>query len=232
MRCENGSVTPAGKITVREGQTQVFTFTPNAGYTVDKVLVDGENVGVVTSYTFKYVTKDHTIEVVFAKSGETSGKFVDVPKSSYYEEAVNWAAENDIVSGVSSDRFDPDGPCTRAQAMTLLWRISGRPAPKSTVHRFTDVKPGSYYEQAVLWGVENGIIVGTGSTTFSPDAICTRAHAVALLYRAAGNPAVSGTARFSDVAPNAYYASAVAWAEMKGITTGIGGGLLDRKSVV
>lgn len=222
---ENGSVTPAGKITVREGQTQVFTFTPNAGYTVDKVLVDGENVGVVTSYTFKYVTKDHTIEVVFAKSGETSGKFVDVPKSSYYEEAVNWAAENDIVSGVSSDRFDPDGPCTRAQAMTLLWRISGRPAPKSTVHSFTDVKPGSYYEQAVLWGVENGIIVGTSSTTFSPDAICTRAHAVALLYRAAGNPAVSGTARFSDVAPNAYYASAVAWAEMKGITTGIGGGL-------
>ena len=222
---ENGSVTPAGKITVREGQTQVFTFTPNAGYTVDKVLVDGENVGVVTSYTFKYVTKDHTIEVVFAKSGETSGKFVDVPKGSYYEEAVNWAAENDIVSGVSSDRFDPDGPCTRAQAMTLLWRISGRPAPKSTVHSFTDVKPGSYYEQAVLWGVENGIIVGTGSTTFSPDAICTRAHAVALLYRAAGNPAVSGTARFSDVAPNAYYASAVAWAEMKGITTGIGGGL-------
>lgn len=222
---ENGSVTPAGKITVREGQTQVFTFTPNAGYTVDKVLVDGENVGVVTSYTFKYVTKDHTIEVVFAKSGETSGKFVDVPKGSYYEEAVNWAAENDIVSGVSSDRFDPDGPCTRAQAMTLLWRISGRPAPKSTVHSFTDVKPGSYYEQAVLWGVENGIIVGTGSTTFSPDAICTRAHAVALLYRAAGNPAVSSTARFSDVAPNAYYASAVAWAEMKGITTGIGGGL-------
>ena len=222
---ENGSVTPAGKITVREGQTQVFTFTPNAGYTVDKVLVDGENVGVVTSYTFKYVTKDHTIEVVFAKSGETSGKFVDVPKSSYYEEAVNWAAENDIVSGVSSDRFDPDGPCTRAQAMTLLWRISGRPAPKSTVHSFTDVKPGSYYEQAVLWGVENGIIVGTSSTTFSPDAICTRAHAVALLYRAAGNPAVSGTARFSDVAPNAYYASAVVWAEMKGITTGIGGGL-------
>ena len=109
--------------------------------------------------------------------------------------------------------------------MTLLWRISGRPAPKSTVHSFTDVKPGSYYEQAVLWGVENGIIVGTSSTTFSPDAICTRAHAVALLYRAAGNPAVSGTARFSDVAPNAYYASAVAWAEMKGITTGIGGGL-------
>ena len=133
--------------------------------------------------------------------------------------------ENDIVSGVSDTRFDPDGFCTRAQAITLLWRMAGSPAPKSTSHNFTDVKPGSYYEQAVLWGVENGIIVGTSKTAFAPDGICTRAHAVVLLYRAAGNPAGSGTARFSDVAADAYYANAVAWAEEKGITTGIGGGL-------
>lgn len=222
---KNGSVSPAGHVSVRKDMDMPFTITPDEGYTVVKVLVDGKDVGAVTSYTFEKVTKAHTIEAVFAKPGATSGKFVDVPADSYYKEAVDWAVENDIVSGVSDTRFDPDGFCTRAQAITLLWRMAGSPAPKSTSHNFTDVKPGSYYEQAVLWGVENGIIVGTSKAAFTPDGICTRAHAVALLYRAAGNPAVSGTARFSDVAANAYYANAVAWAEEKGITTGIGGGL-------
>ena len=222
---KNGSVSPAGHVSVRKDMDMPFTITPDEGYTVVKVLVDGKDVGAVTSYTFEKVTKAHTIEAVFAKPGETSGKFVDVPADSYYKEAVDWAVENDIVSGVSDTRFDPDGFCTRAQAITLLWRMAGSPAPKSTSHNFTDVKPGSYYEQAVLWGVENGIIVGTSKTAFAPDGICTRAHAVVLLYRAAGNPAGSGTARFSDVAADAYYANAVAWAEEKGITTGIGGGL-------
>lgn len=222
---KNGSISPAGHVSVRKDMDMPFTITPDEGYTVVKVLVDGKDVGAVTSYTFEKVTKAHTIEAVFAKPGETSGKFVDVPADSYYKEAVDWAAENDIVSGVSDARFDPDGFCTRAQAITLLWRMAGSPAPKSTSHNFTDVKPGSYYEQAVLWGVENGIIVGTSKTAFTPDGICTRAHAVALLYRAAGNPAISGTARFSDVAADAYYANAVAWAEEEGITTGIGGGL-------
>ena len=222
---KNGSVSPAGHVSVRKDMDMPFTITPDEGYTVVKVLVDGKDVGAVTSYTFEKVTKAHTIEAVFAKPGETSGKFVDVPADSYYKEAIDWAVENDIVSGVSDTHFDPDGFCTRAQAITLLWRMAGSPAPKSTSHNFTDVKPGSYYEQAVLWGVENGIIVGTSKTAFAPDGICTRAHAVVLLYRAAGNPAGSGTARFSDVAADAYYANAVAWAEEKGITTGIGGGL-------
>ncbi len=221
---KNGSISPVGRTSVRRDMDMTFTITPDEGCTIAKVLVDGKDVGAVTSYTFEKVTKEHTIEARFTKTGETSGKFADVSADSYYKEAVDWAVENDIVSGVSNTRFDPDGPCTRAQAVTLLWRMAGCPAPKSTSHNFTDVKPGSYYEQAVLWGVENGIIVGTSKTTFTPDGICTRAHAVALLYRVAGNPAVSGTARFSDVAPNAYYANAVAWAEEKGITTGIGGG--------
>ena len=223
----NGSISPSGWTSVREGWDQTFTITPDKGYAVAKVLVDGKSVGTVTSYTFKNVTKDHTIEAVFMKSNGNpqTGVFVDVPEDSYYEEAVDWAVENGITNGVSSDRFDPDGLCTRAQIVTFLWRAAGSPAPKSTGHNFTDVKTGSYYEQAVLWAVENGITVGTSSTTFSPDATCTRAQAVTFLYRASGSPAVSGSAAFSDVATDAYYADAVAWAEKKGITTGIGGGL-------
>ena len=223
----NGSISPFGWTSIREGWDQTFTITPDKGYAVAKVLVDGKSVGAVTSYTFKNVTKDHTIEAVFMKSNGNpqTGVFVDVPEDSYYEEAVDWAVENGITNGVSSDRFDPDGLCTRAQIVTFLWRAAGSPAPKSTGHNFTDVKTGSYYEQAVLWAVENGITVGTSSTTFSPDATCTRAQAVTFLYRASGSPAVSGSAAFSDVATDAYYADAVAWAEKKGITTGIGGGL-------
>ena len=223
----NGSISPSGWASVREGWDQTFTITPDKGYAVAKVLVDGKSVGAVTSYTFKNVTKDHTIEAVFMKSNGNpqTGVFVDVPEDSYYEEAVDWAVENGITNGVSSDRFDPDGLCTRAQIVTFLWRAAGSPAPKSTGHNFTDVKAGSYYEQAVLWAVENSITVGTSSTTFSPDATCTRAQAVTFLYRASGIPAVSGSAAFSDVATDAYYADAVAWAEKKGITTGIGGGL-------
>ena len=223
----NGSISPSGWTSVREGWDQTFTITPDKGYVVARVLVDGKSVGAVTSYTFKNVTKEHTIEAVFMKSNGNpqTGVFVDVPENSYYEEAVNWAVENGITNGVSSDRFDPDGLCTRAQIVTFLWRAAGSPAPKSTGHNFTDVKAGSYYEQAVLWAVENGITVGTSSTTFSPDATCTRAQAVTFLYRASGSPAVSGSAAFSDVAADAYYADAVAWAEKKGITTGIGGRL-------
>ena len=223
----NGSISPSGWTSVREGWDQTFTITPDKGYAVAKVLVDGKSVGTVTSYTFKNVTKDHTIEAVFMKSNGNpqTGVFVDVPEDSYYEEAVDWAVENGITNGVSSDRFDPDGLCTRAQIVTFLWRAAGSPVPKSTGHNFTDVKAGSYYEQAVLWAVENGITVGTSSTTFSPDATCTRAQAVTFLYRASDSPAVSGSAAFSDVATDAYYADAVAWAEKKGITTGIGGGL-------
>ena len=77
----------------------------------------------------------------------------------------------------------------------------------------------------MAWAVENGITAGTGDGKFSPNTTCTREQAVAFLYRAAGSPAVSGGSAFSDVAANAYYANAVAWAEQNEITGGIGGGL-------
>ena len=90
---------------------------------------------------------------------------------------------------------------------------------------FADVPVDAYYYEAVKWAAEKGITGGTGNGLFSPDATCTRAQSAAFLYRAAGSPAVSGSAGFSDVAANAYYAQAVAWAKEHGITDGIGGGL-------
>ena len=222
----NGSISPSGWTSVRDGRDQTFTITPDKGYAVAKVLVDGKSVGAVKSYTFKNVTKDHTIEAIFMKSNGNpqTGVFVDVAEGSYYEEAIDWAVEKGITNGVSSNMFAPNDPCTRAQIVTFLWRAAGSPAPKS-MSSFTDVPADAFYAKAVAWTVENGITSGTGESKFSPNSTCTRAQAVTFLYRASGSPAVSGSAEFSDVATNAYYADAVAWAAKKGITTGIGGGL-------
>ena len=221
-----GSISPSGNVSVREGRDQTFTITPDKGYAVANVKIDGNSIGAVKSYTFENVSRTHTIEVVFMKANGNpqTGVFVDVAEGSYYEEAIDWAVEKGITNGVSSNMFAPNDPCTRAQIVTFLWRAAGSPAPKS-ISSFTDVPADAFYAKAVAWAVENGITSGTGESKFSPNATCTRAQAVTFLYRASGSPAVSGSAEFSDVSATAFYADAVAWAAKKGITTGIGGGL-------
>ena len=218
----NGSISPTGNVSVREGWDQTFTITPNKGYAVAKVLIDSKNVGAVKSYTFENVKKNHTIEVVFMKASGNpqTGVFVDVPEGSYYEEAVNWAVEKSITTGTDATHFSPDGICTRAQAVTFLWRAAGSPAAKSAVMPFTDVKAGSYYYDAVLWAVENGITKGTSDTMFSPDATCSRAQIVTFLWRSQKSPAAGTANPFTDVKASAYYADAVLWAVKEDVTKG------------
>ena len=218
----NGSISPTGNVSVREGRDQTFTITPNKGYAVDKVLIDSKNVGAVKSYTFENVKKNHTIEVVFMKASGNpqTGVFVDVPEGSYYEEAVNWAVEKGITTGTDATHFSPDGICTRAQAVTFLWRAAGSPAAKSAVMPFADVKVGSYYYDAVLWAVENGITKGTSETMFSPDATCSRAQIVTFLWRSQKSPAAGTANPFTDVKASAYYADAVLWAVKEDVTEG------------
>ena len=218
----NGSISPSGWTSVRHGWDQTFTITPDKGYAVAKVLVDGKSVGSVKSYTFKNVTKDHTIEVVFMKANGNpqTGVFVDVAEGSYYEEAVDWAVKNGITTGTGNNYFTPDGICTRAQAVTFLWRVAGSPTPKTEAMPFEDVLDGSYYYEAVLWAVENGITVGTSATTFSPELTCSRAHIVTFLWRAANSPSARTVNPFTDVATDAYYIDAVLWAVKHKITAG------------
>ena len=212
----NGSLSPSGNVSVRGGRDQAFTITPDQGYTVADVKIDGQSVGAVKSYTFEDVKTSHTIEVTFAKAAA----FVDVPAGSYYEDAVAWAAANGITTGTDATHFSPDGSCTRAQAVTFLWRAAGSPAPKAATMPYTDIPAGSYYRDAVLWAVENGITKGTSETTFSPDATCTRAQIVTFLWRAEKSPAAGSSDPFTDVKSTAYYADAVLWAVAAGITKG------------
>ena len=218
----NGSISPSGWTSVRHGWDQTFTITPDKGYAVAKVLVDGKSVGSVKSYTFENVTKDHTIAAIFMKSNcnPQTGVFVDVADGSYYEEAVDWAVENGITTGTGNNYFTPDGICTRAQAVTFLWRVAGSPTPKTEAMPFEDVLNGSYYYEAVLWAVENGITVGTSATTFSPELTCSRAHIVTFLWRAANSPSAKTANPFTDVAADAYYIDAVLWAVKLKITVG------------
>ena len=217
-----GSISPSGNVSVREGRDQPFTITPDKGYAVANVKIDGKSIGAVKSYTFENVRRTHTIEVIFMKANGTpqTGVFVDVATGGYYEDAVDWAVENGITKGTDDTHFSPDGICTRAQAVTFLWRAAGSPEPETRAMPFADVPAGSYYYDAVLLAVENGITEGTSDTRFSPNATCTRAQIVAFLWRSEKSPAASSRNPFADVKSSAYYADAVLWAVKENITKG------------
>ena len=222
----DGSVS-LSKTSAAKGDKVTITVKPEQHYEVDEVIVrdsKGKQLAVKDNgdgtYTFEMPADKVTVEPTFT----WVNPFADVANSAYYVDAVEWMLKREVTQGTTETTFSPNLNCTRAQIVTFLWRAAGSPEPKGTVG-FADVSAGSYYAKAVAWAVENGITGGTGNGLFSPNATCTRAQSAAFLYRAAGSPAVSGSAGFSDVAADAYYAQAVAWAKEHGITGGIGGGL-------
>lgn len=144
--------------------------------------------------------------------------FEDVSSGDYFYDAVSWAYGSGITDGTDEAHFSPDSGCTRAEAVTFLWRALGCPAA-SYPSSFADVDRDAYYADAVDWAVSNGVTDGTGAATFSPDAPCSRGEIVTLLCRALGGGA-GAAAPFADVPAGAYYADAVAWAYGSGITGG------------
>ena len=169
-----------------------------------KALVFTSNEGVIT---YLYRTEQQFDDVVDEKA--------------YYYDAVYWAVRNGITKGTGDKTFSPNANCTRAQMVTFLWRAAGCPEPAATGAAFADVAQNAYYYKAVLWAAENGITLGTGDKTFSPNANCTRAQTVTFLWRAAGKPEPSATnLAFADVAEGAYYHKAVLWAAENDVTRG------------
>ena len=223
---KNGDVTASHK-SAAKGTTITLTVDPDKGYVLDTLTVlDGKDKEIKLTekngkYTFTMPASKVTVAAMF-KAEQSTGKnpFTDVPAGSYYEDAVIWAVDKGITTGTSATTFNPNGICTRAQAVTFLWRAAGSPAAKSAVMPFTDVKAGSYYETAVLWAVENGITKGTSDTMFSPDATCTRAQIVTFLWRSQKSPAAGMANPFADVAADTYYIDAVLWAVKHNITVG------------
>ncbi len=160
------------------------------------------------------------LEMIDYLMAKQAAGFTDVPEDAYFAAPVAWAVDKNITSGLTANTFGPSASCTRAQAVTFLWKAAGSPAPKSTAHSFSDVKAGSWYETAVLWAVENGITSGTSASTFSPDAPCTRAQIVTFLWKAQSAPAAETANGFADVAADAWYFAPVQWAVKNGVTSG------------
>ena len=220
---KNGDVTASHK-SASKGTTVTLTVDPDKGYVLDTLTVlDGKDKEIKLTekngkYTFTMPASKVTVEAMFKATG--NNPFIDVPAGSYYEDAVIWAVDKGITTGTSATTFNPNGICTRAQAVTFLWRAAGSPAPKTKVMPFADVKAGSYYYDAVLWAVEQGITKGTSDTMFSPDATCTRAQIVTFLWRSQEAPAAGAVNPFTDVKADAYYADAVLWAVKEDVTKG------------
>ncbi len=154
-------------------------------------------------------------------TGSETG-FTDVSSDSWYYTAVYWAVENEITNGMTDTTFEPNTECSRAMIVTFLYRAAGSPSVDGIENPFTDVKEGSWYYDAVLWAVENGITKGMTDTTFAPNSICTRAQTVAFLMRYTGGSASGDSDNpFTDVSESAWYYEAVMWAVENGITNGM-----------
>ena len=229
-KTEHGTVTVSPK-SASKGDTVTVTVKPDSGYVLETLTVTDKNGNELTlkdkgngKYTFTMPAGKVEVKATFMEDNSMLNFFYDVPNNAYFYEAVKWAVKNGITDGVGNNLFAPEQPCTRAQIVTFLWRAAGSPEPKGAASGMTDVVSGSYYEKAVAWAIENGITTGTTTSTFSPDATCTRAQAVTFLARALKAKAASA-AEFSDVPTGSYFADAVAWAAANGVTEGIGGGL-------
>ena len=225
-KTENGTVTVSTETAVG-GSTVTITVKPDSGYKLESLTVtdkDGKALSLTDNgngtYTFTMPASKVEVKATFAED-KSLNPFRDVSDDAYYFDAVKWAVANGITNGTSATTFSPDEGCTRAQAVTFLWRVAGQPAPAEHKNPFADVKEGTYYYDAVLWAAEKGITIGTSDTTFSPDDTCTRAQIVTFLWRREGKAApTSANNPFADVKLSAYYGNAALWAIEKVITNG------------
>ena len=237
-KTENGTVTVSTKIAA-SGSTVTITVKPDDGFKLDELTVIDKNGNELKltdkgngKYTFTMPASKVEVNATFVKEVETS-PFGDVSTSAYYYEAVKWAQKKGITSGIGNGLFGPNQPCTRAQIVTFLWRAAGSPVVNYAMN-MSDVPEGSYYAEAVRWALSEGITTGTTGSTFSPDETCTRAQAVAFLFRYTASEAVTLqelVSGFSDADSVPGYAlPAMNWALAEEIVQGNGSKLMPNDS--
>ena len=223
---EHGTVTVSPE-SASKGDTVTITATPDKGYTLESLTVldkDGKALALTDKgggrYTFTMPAGKITVKAVFMDDNTMLNFFTDVHAEDYYYDAVLWAAQEGVTGGTSDTLFAPNAGCTRAQAVTFLWRAAGSPEPK-TLSSFADVPADAYYAKAVAWAVENNVAKGVNETAFAPDTSCTRAQIVTFLWRAQQSPASGGENPFTDVPAAAYYYNAVLWAVENDVAKGV-----------
>ncbi len=237
-KTENGTVTVSTKYAT-SGSSVTITVKPDDGFKLDELTVIDKNGNELKltdkgngKYTFTMPASKVEINAAFVKEVEIS-PFNDVSTSAYYYEAVKWAQKKGITGGIGNGLFGPNQPCTRAQIVTFLWRAAGSPVVNYAMN-MSDVPESSYSAEAVRWALSEGITTGTTENTFSPDSECTRAQAVAFLFRYAASEAVTLqelVSGFSDADSVPGYAlPAMNWALAEEIVQGNGSKLMPNDS--
>ena len=228
---DNGKISPE-TLEVKKGENQKFEIKANNGYEIEKVVVDGKSVGVVSEYTFNNIKESHKIEATFKKVDEQieeetwKNPFTDISKDDWFYNAIRYANENKLFNGVSETEFGPKINMTRGMIVTVLYRYAK--ANTSEEALFEDVTKGSYYSNAIAWAANNGIVKGVGENKFAPDAIVTRQDFVVILYRYAQKTGLNvevadktNILSYDDVKELSEYAvTAMQWAVERGIITG------------
>lgn len=222
---EGGGISPSGRVNVQERQDKTFTITPNEGYVIADVLVDGKSVGAAAEYTFEKAAGDHTIEASFQKKAERPewNPFVDVRAKDWFHDSVKAVYEEGWMLGTDSTHFSPAADTSRAMIATILWRLEGAPASK-TRDVYTDCVADSWYIDAVAWAAESGVVKGYGKGLFGPEDPVTREQLALMLWRYAGSPQTGGTLdHFADAdMADAWAVDALSWAAEQGILRGKG----------
>lgn len=191
--CGKEDTSPMNKLYAEETISNPFTDIRESDYFYTPVLWAAEE-GITTGTTpttfapYASCTRAQMVTFLWRAMGQPEPEgskvpFVDVDRNVYYYDAVLWAVEQGLTTGVTPTTFAPNGTCTRGQVVTFLWRAAGSPEPETNAHRFTDLKTTEYYYDAVLWAVENEITNGMTPTTFQPYGFCTRGQVVTFLWR-------------------------------------------------
>ena len=226
----------ANPVDLEAGTYTVEVSADNCAVFNSNITITADTATHTQTIAMTYLPSDYTMFIgaiaAFLKEVETS-PFSDVSTSAYYYEAVKWAQEKGITGGIAYGLFGPNQPCTRAQIVTFLWRAAGSPVVNYAMN-MSDVPEGSYYAEAVRWALSEGITTGTTENTFSPDSECTRAQAVAFLFRYAASEAVTLqelVSGFSDADSVPGYAlPAMNWALAEEIVQGNGSKLMPNDS--
>ena len=218
--------------TATAGNDGTVTITPDEGYKIGKITVNGEEVAIPADGKLSGLDKNVKVVVTFEKIEEVPaiiGSFKDVLADAWYAEAVQYALDNGIMNGTGATTFAPNESTTRAMIVTMLYRLEGEPDidGESLGYPFADVDANAYYGDPVYWARLHGIVNGVSGTSYAPDDAITREQLAAILYRYAqykgydtsvGDMSLAGYTDADQI--SAYAAAAMQWANGNGLITG------------
>jgi len=227
---EGGTITPAGVTNVKYNQSIVYTITPDEGYEIADVIIDGNSIGAVETYKFYCVIMNHTISVIFEKT-EWDNPYTDVSDEEWYYEDIKFVSEKGLMNGTSSNgtKFSTNVLVNRAMLVTALWRIEGCPVIDGSVDLY-DVPDNEWYTAAVNWAASKGIVNGYGDGSFGAMNELTHEQIMAILNRYAvykkWSNNISGKA-IGSYSNSDWAENNVLWADINGMFDGIGSDISD-----